>query len=348
VTKEQILDAIRECTRKLGRIPTKKELWRLARISEKRVCNRFGSLGQAIRDAGLEPRGPGYEIKTEALLNDWAAVARKMGKLPTKDQYTAKGTYSTVPFEKRWKRWPAVAEVFYRYAAEKGTQAEWADVLAMIDARRPLIAGRDEDGQSGRPKPRGRPPKAGNTLETHASQGARRLGHPQNMERGSASVEIRDVERLISGEAACRRPLIPGRAVYGDPMFLPGMAHEPVNELGVVFIFGMLAYRLGFVVERMQPFFPDCEALRQIQPGRWQRVGIEFEYESRNFLKHEHAVEGCDLIVCWVHNWRECPKTIEVIELKKVLRRMGSRVEFIAECTSAAEAAEVMRLWPQA
>jgi len=46
-------------------------------------------------------------------------------------------------------------------------------------------------------------------------------------------------------------------------------------------------------------------------------VRIEFEYESRNFLKHMHPANGCDLIVCWRHNWPECP--LEVIELRKVM-----------------------------
>ena len=63
----------------------------------------------------------------------------------------------------------------------------------------------------------------------------------------------------------------------------PGLAHEPVNEAGVLYLFGMVAYRLGFVVTRVQSEFPDCEALREIEPGRWQRLLIELEFESRNF-----------------------------------------------------------------
>jgi hypothetical protein len=46
-------------------------------------------------------------------------------------------------------------------------------------------------------------------------------------------------------------------------------------------------------------------------------VRIEFEYLSRNFLKHRHRVDKCDIIVCWIHNWPECP--LEVLELRKVV-----------------------------
>jgi hypothetical protein len=43
----------------------------------------------------------------------------------------------------------------------------------------------------------------------------------------------------------------------------------------------------------------------QVGEERWQRVWIEFEYESRNFLKHFHDATKADIIVCWTHNWPE-------------------------------------------
>ena len=58
-------------------------------------------------------------------------------------------------------------------------------------------------------------------------------------------------------------------------------------------------------------------------PGKWQRVRIEFEYESRNFLKHLHEVKDCDVIVCWVHNWPECPEWIEVVELSREIAKIA-------------------------
>src|SRR5438067_12099626 len=41
-------------------------------------------------------------------------------------------------------------------------------------------------------------------------------------------------------------------------------------------------------------------------PGRWQRVRIEFEFESKSFYQHGHPLNGCDVIVCWRHNWDKC------------------------------------------
>jgi hypothetical protein len=110
------------------------------------------------------------------------------------------------------------------------------------------------------------------------------------------------------------------RPLYGPLMNLPEMVHEPLNELGVVFAFGLVARQLGFCVLRFQSAFPDCEALREVVKGQLQRMKLEFEFESRNFLRHGHRIDGCDGIVCWKHNWKECP--LEVIELRKVFHRL--------------------------
>jgi hypothetical protein len=75
------------------------------------------------------------------------------------------------------------------------------------------------------------------------------------------------------------------------------LVFAPVNEAGVLYLFGALSERLGFLVLRVQAEFPDCEAMRLVGEGRMQMVRIEFEYESRNFLKHAHDPSGCDLIV---------------------------------------------------
>jgi hypothetical protein len=113
------------------------------------------------------------------------------------------------------------------------------------------------------------------------------------------------------------------RPSYGNPIDFRGLRHEPINEQGVVFLFGMIAKELGYLVEAVQTGFPDCEAKRQIGPNNWQRVRIEFEFESRNFRDHGHFSDGCDLIVCWRHNWPESPPNLEVVELSTVIKTLS-------------------------
>lgn len=111
-----------------------------------------------------------------------------------------------------------------------------------------------------------------------------------------------------------------GGRSFGEVVNFRGLLHSPVNEQGVVFLFGMVAQELGYVVEIVTTGFPDCEAKRRISKGRWERVRIEFEYRSRNFLDHGHPTEGCDVIVCWHHDWPDCP--VEVLDLKSAIRRL--------------------------
>lgn len=108
-----------------------------------------------------------------------------------------------------------------------------------------------------------------------------------------------------------------GAPLWPGPLAYASLAYAPLNELGVIFLFGAMAWQLGFVVHKLQSEFPDCEAMRRVSEDRCQLVKIEFELESRNFLKHMHDPSKCDLIVCWRHNWPECP--LEVIELSKLL-----------------------------
>jgi len=111
--------------------------------------------------------------------------------------------------------------------------------------------------------------------------------------------------------------------VFGAPMNFRGLRHAPINEQGVVYLFGMVSRELGLIVEAIQASFPDCEAKRCVDSkrSRWQRVRIEFEFRSSNFFReHRHDPAGCDMIVCWEHDWPECP--LEVIELRRVIDKL--------------------------
>ena len=91
------------------------------------------------------------------------------------------------------------------------------------------------------------------------------------------------------------RRVYPDRPLLGAPLDFPGFLFEPTNEMGVVLLFGMLFWRLGFIIESAQIGYPDCRAKLEVEPGRWQDVGIEFEHQSRHFLAHRHDPNRCRL-----------------------------------------------------
>jgi hypothetical protein len=84
----------------------------------------------------------------------------------------------------------------------------------------------------------------------------------------------------------------------------------------------MLSRQLGFIIDAVQAGFPDLLARMEVQPGRWQPVRVEVEYESRNFKRHGHDPQQCDLIVCWRHNWKNCPPNLQVLELSKIVKQL--------------------------
>lgn len=109
------------------------------------------------------------------------------------------------------------------------------------------------------------------------------------------------------------------RSVVGESIGFRAMTFAPLNEAGVSILFGMIAADLGICIEEAQQGFPDLIG-RRFNGRGWERVAIEFEYCSRSFLDHKHDPEQCDLVVCWTHNWMDCP--IEVIELSKAVKRL--------------------------
>lgn len=101
---------------------------------------------------------------------------------------------------------------------------------------------------------------------------------------------------------------------------LVGFTH-PHNENGVIFAFGRLYEWIEWVLARVlleeerfdvlkfRTEYPDGELVRGDK-----KVRIEFETYSGHFKQHSHNPEECDLIVCWIHDWTECP--IKVLELR--------------------------------
>jgi predicted transport protein len=114
--------------------------------------------------------------------------------------------------------------------------------------------------------------------------------------------------------------------VVGKLINFRGLVYSPVEENGVIFLFSKLTKDLNLYIETIRKGFPDCIAKRYVGNGQWEEVNIEFEFRSSDFKRHGHqrSMESgakCDMIVCWEHDWLECPKEISVIELKSEYKR---------------------------
>ena len=109
------------------------------------------------------------------------------------------------------------------------------------------------------------------------------------------------------------------QSIVGDLINFRGLVYSPINENGVIFLFGKVMGDLNIYVEEIKPGFPDCIARRFMGKG-WERVAIEFEYLSSNFKVHGHDSNLCDIIICWKHDWKDCP--LEVLELREIIKTL--------------------------
>ncbi len=130
---------------------------------------------------------------------------------------------------------------------------------------------------------------------------------------------------IASAQTLSRITPLSAPSVYGDPIEFRGVRHAPVDVGGVIFLFGMVARELGFNVEAMSSGYPRCEAKRQLAPGKWARLRIEFELESRHFRDAGRNPAACDLLVCWRDTWPDRPSTLDVLALERVLPTISSR-----------------------
>lgn len=160
----------------------------------------------------------------------------------------------------------------------------------------------------------------------------------KNQSDGNLEIEIRQrsLDNSVSEQSLSKELLLPEnevgiplsvtngrkkRALFGEPLNFRGLQHAPINEQGVVFLFGMVCREIGYLVESVQTGFPDCEAKRRTDNRRWERISIEFEFKSSNFKTHKHDSTLCELIVCWEHDWFDCP--LEVLELRKEMQKLN-------------------------
>jgi hypothetical protein len=288
--KKQILNSIAGVAKELGRPPRRSEFISRSGIALHVILRSFPSWSRAIRAAGLPPYTLSPRLQERALLEDWGRVVRK-----NSDIFKYRARLPRHIYRRQGKYSPhTLANRFGAWSSVPRTfckfangKREWADVVALV--------------------------RPGCIARASLSRDDRQC----SSKNAVYSIPPKKVQHSLKND----------RASYGNPLPLPGFRHEPVNEQGVLVLFGMVAKELGYIVEAVQAGFPDCEAKRRIGPERWQQVKIEFEFESRNFRDHAHPLTGCDVIVCWRHNWPECPAHIEVLELSTAIESLPTSAD---------------------
>lgn len=303
VPDEELLADWNRVRQDLGRVPTCCEYAFYGRHSANTLNTRFGNYRKAVARAEEWARSREQPQSPPAAREGDKAIAMRWA-----------GAMTALPGELAGKRRVTdafCAMIVNTFMGEEIGRKCW-----------PIIMG----GSAESIQPVSRPGELNGPahLEENHHNGIQRNEHgPHRLNQLHLNARQRNEHGLVpvNGTLTSGGTLDGDRSIMGPPFDSSVLTNAPMNELGVVFLFGMLAAELGFQVESLRSEYPDCEARRQIQPGKWQRVRIEFEFESRNFAAHGHDPAQCDIIVCWKHNWVSCPPHIEVIELSKIVAR---------------------------
>jgi hypothetical protein len=81
-----------------------------------------------------------------------------------------------------------------------------------------------------------------------------------------------------------------------------------------------------FHVAYSQEGYPDFLLLN----GENETIRAEVETESRMFLAHGHDMAGCDLLICWRHNWPHCPLPVLTLSVEWVNYLQMRRVKTLS------------------
>src|SRR6266849_1254337 len=223
--KQHLLTSIAAMARRLGRAPSLLEFVTGARIRKNSIFRLFPRWNDAVRAAGLQPYRLYRRPEDHELLTDWGETVRKLRAVPSRRAYDLNGKHYPITLEKRFGGWPALPQAFRDFAKGK---REWEDVLALVpDPGEPAVGARDTRAR----RDRDNPPALSQRM------GARRTN-------ASSHVPI--------PPKAFQHPSLKERPTYGEPLDFPTLRHEPVNEQGVVLLFGMFAKHFGYVVESLQ------------------------------------------------------------------------------------------------
>jgi hypothetical protein len=333
ISTEDLLADWKKVAEKLGRRPSRAEYVREGRYSAGALTVRFGSWGKIstaeateehrekkpVHRGGAETRRrskpgnhKGHPFDSQSSLRAGCETQRESGGLVKSARVVRPGESALHNFDRVPLAAVPAPLVGMRRVTEEVAQMV---VNTLMGGYWPLAIGSWPSNQQSALsiQPRGNPFTT-EVTEEHGEERIERAEAVADAQVGPRSGRNNFPPLRSSVSSVVKKD----RPVMGEPFDRSPMTNAPVNELGVMVLFGMVAAGLGLQVESVQGKFPDCIAKRQVAPGKWQYLRIEFEYESKNFKLHGHDPKGCDMIVCWRHNWKECPEGIEVVELSRL------------------------------
>lgn len=329
-SKAEIIQEIKRVAEKLGTKTLKrKEFEQNTTIPPNTLRFYFTSWSQVLKEAELDTPGeiqePPQPENDDELLLELIRIYDETGEIPTAALVNAKGKFEAQYYNSRWK---SIGEAF-RLAREKfpskprtlKVDKESID----IDDSRTISSDLDDFSELGIYQ-EGEEDTNKHEIEKNLDlvevpvaveqeATAALLEDIGGGEKMSDSQRIKLIPQTIKPKTAKKKPRF-----LGEPVQFRGLKFAPVNEKGVAYLFGMVSLELGFVVEALRTEPPDCEGKRCLDTAanQWEPVKIDLLFKSSDFKTKDHSEDETDIIVCWTHDWEDCP--VEVLELQSTIR----------------------------
>jgi len=291
-SKERILEEIKKIAKELGITSLKQKDFEMhSTIPITTVKYYLGSWNQALKDADLkvtvekESDLKKNKIDNDQMLLDLIRIYEEAGEEPTIVLVDSLGKYSEKMYKKNWG---SLSEAFLQ--AKKMFPKKF-QILNKKDMSVSLEDVEDSLKEYDTPK---------------------QIDY--NEEKPMEDKKIKFIPQTIKPKGNLEKPKI-----FGEPIDFRGLRFAPISKQGVLYLFGLVSYELGFLIESFRPEFPDCEGKRcmDVEDNRWEYIRIQFEYKSSDFQEFQSRKSECNIVVCWKHDWDSCP--IEVLELSSVI-----------------------------
>jgi hypothetical protein len=308
-----------------------KDFSRYAKFTAKPVIKRFGSWPKALKEAGLEPCTKALldtPLSVDECVLELKRVAELVGSKTLKTADLADhSSYSSYRIVRACGGWNKALSMAGLLSTPNYRQRIPIEILArsflraVIDLERipTLLQVSRRSGHASDTLSRNRDGYSAFKVEAIEFLLSLKCNFPKGI-LGTLRDELTRLKRHTHRDSAQAKSANEHR--QGRTLGFRGFAFAPTCEHDVVQLFGAVANDLGFEIVGNRSAFPDCRA-RRLQKGQREHFIdclIEYEFSSRDFKKHRHDPKGCDLVICWKHNWLECP--VEVLELKQAITKL--------------------------
>lgn len=347
-TKEQILTEIRRIAKTLKVKNLKKsDFLKKTMIPVNTIDFYISSWSDALAEAGLEDDSSVKisSVTDKELLTDLLRLEKEFGEIPTFSRIEGDGKFSKKDYQLKWRSIEDAIKIARKKYSKNEIETPDKTIMmkpvkkeqekpdsALIDLEETMVSRNREDLGIEDAKKKDK-------FSESELDFTNVLGTSNNKEHEDVEPEFiystddAGIEDILSMDIQKpkKKKIIPEtikpkvkkkEKKKQETINFRGIKTAPVDVEGVIFIFGMICEELSFIIEAFNTEMPCFEGKRRLDGSgkKIQDVKIGVYHKSYDLKTKSGSVTDCDIIVCWEHDWNDCP--VEVLELKAVLKKL--------------------------